>query len=206
MVITRVAAGMTRGHCPPGNRMIFICSIIRPSIPTCRQSGNFSNIRPIFNQNHPAMHLAQINIARMIAPFDSDTMKEFRDFIAPINALAEGSPGFVWRLKDEESDMSSGMETPWHDDMMVVNMSVWEDPESLKTFTYKTVHAYFVQKRKRWFAGLDHPHVALWWIAENTTPTLNTAKAKLDHLQENGPSSAVFTLSKTFEAPKNLLK
>lgn len=146
------------------------------------------------------MHLAQINIARMLAPFESDTMKEFRDFIDPINQLAEGSPGFIWRLKDEETDRSSGMDNPWDDDMMIVNMSVWQDLETLREFTYKTVHAYFVQKRKRWFTGLDHPHVALWWIEEGQTPTLVTARKKLELLQKHGPGPEAFTLSRAFEA------
>ena len=43
-------------------------------------------------------HLAQFNISRLKAPLDDPSLKEFVDFLDPVNAFAEQSPGFVWRL------------------------------------------------------------------------------------------------------------
>lgn len=142
------------------------------------------------------MPLAQINIARMIAPIDSEVMKEFKDFIVPINELAKGSPGFIWRFKDDSSDDTSLLETPWSDDpLMIVNMSVWSSLEELRTFTYTTVHSYFVRSRKKWFHQLDHPHTVLWWVPEGHEPTLEEARGKLDILERNGATAAAFTFA-----------
>ena len=91
------------------------------------------------------MQLAQVNIARMKAPLDDPMMKEFFDFLGPINQLAEDSPGFIWRLKDEEGTSAVNLELPFDDQLLLLNMSVWEDFESLRMFTYKTVHSYFVK-------------------------------------------------------------
>lgn len=46
-------------------------------------------------------HLAQINIARMLAPIEDAIMADFVAQLPPINTLAEESPGFVWRLQSE---------------------------------------------------------------------------------------------------------
>ena len=144
------------------------------------------------------MHIAEINIARMLAPLDSATMKEFRDFIDPINGLAESHPGFVWRYREGAAEQELDPAPPFGDNMIVVNLSVWESPELLGEFTYKTVHSYFVRKRQRWFSGLDHPHVACWWVTEGHVPTIAEAKEKLALLERLGPGEAAFTLGRVF--------
>ena len=108
--------------------------------------------------------LAQINIAKMKAPLDDPMMKEFVDFLGPINKLAEASPGFIWRLKDEEGGPSSNIESPLMDDSILVNMSVWEDLASLKAFSYQTAHTYFIRNGKQWFEKMDRPHRKLGLI------------------------------------------
>lgn len=142
------------------------------------------------------MQIAQINIAKMIAPLDSEVMKEFREFLDPVNQLAESSPGFVWRYTEEE-----GPDTPWaYDDHIVVNLSVWEGIDPLKEFVYNSVHSYFIRSRKKWFSQLGHPHTVLWWVEDGHVPTLDEAKAKLDYLEQHGPSSAAFLFGKFFGA------
>jgi len=140
------------------------------------------------------MHIAEVNIARMIAPIDSATMKEFRDFIIPINELAESSPGFVWRYTDDAATQEAAADPPFGDNMIVVNLSVWESVEQLREFTYHTVHSYFVRKRMRWFSGLGHPHVACWWVAPGTQPSVAEAKARLELLEQTGVGPEAFTL------------
>lgn len=149
------------------------------------------------------MQLAQINIARMRAPLDSALLKEFRDFLQPVNKLAETSPGFVWRYADENAHQ---FEMPWDDDFLIVNLSVWQDAASLQHFTHKTVHAYFVKSRKQWFHQLDHPHYVLWWIDDGHIPTLKEGKAKLDLLAASGPTAAAFQFQHTarFQEPIRL--
>lgn len=135
------------------------------------------------------MQIAQINIAQMLAPLDSTTMKEFHDFLGPINLLAESSPGFVWRYRDEDHPDAAA---PWDDNMLVVNMSVWASLEELQEFTYKTVHSYFIRSRKRWFHQLGHPHTVLWWVEDGHIPTLEEGKARLEQLERDGPTAAGF--------------
>jgi hypothetical protein len=135
------------------------------------------------------MNIAQINIAQMKAPLNSDLMKEFRDFLAPVNLLAESSPGFIWRYQDGNAH---DFEYPWENDMLIVNMSVWENVETLENFTYKTVHSYFLQSKRKWFNQLGHPHSVLWWIEEGHIPTLVEAKAKLTLFEKSGPTKDAF--------------
>ena len=141
------------------------------------------------------MHIAEINVARMLAPLDSAQMKEFCDFIAPINKLAEESPGFIWRYADGADVQENAADPPFGDNMIVINISVWESVETLREFTYKTVHSYFLRKRGRWFTGLDHPHLACWWVAPGTEPTVAEAVARLRTLEREGVGEEAFTLS-----------
>lgn len=145
------------------------------------------------------MHIAQVNIARMLAPLHSNTMKEFRDFIAPINELAESSPGFVWRYTDDAATQEAATDPPFGDNMIIVNISVWESVETLREFTYKTVHSYFVRKRGRWFEGMGHPHLACWWVAPGTQPSVAEAKRRLEILERDGIGPEAFTLGQVVE-------
>lgn len=137
-------------------------------------------------------HLAQINIAHMKAAQDDPIMKEFVDFLDPVNKLAEESKGFVWRLVGESTEPS-----PWTD-MVIINMSIWENIETLKDFTYHTAHSYFVKSRKKWFQHLGTPHYVLWWVEAGRIPTLAEAAEKLDLLKKNGATPEAFTFAKPF--------
>ncbi|MEM1123643.1 MAG: DUF3291 domain-containing protein [Bacteroidota bacterium] len=141
-----------------------------------------------------AQQLAEINIAHMKAAQDDPIMKEFVDFLNPINQLAEESPGFVWRLVGEPTEPS-----PWHH-MVIINMSVWESIEALKHFTYNTVHSYFVRSRKKWFEHMERPHYVMWWVEEGHIPTLAEATKKLELLDKNGPTQAAFTFARPFSS------
>ena len=148
--------------------------------------------------------LAQINIARLLAPLDSPQLKEFSDFLDPVNKLGEESPGFVWRLKDE-TNAATEVETPFDDDMLIVNMTVWETIADLRFFVYNTVHSYFLKSRKKWFSKMEKPHVVLWWVEEGHIPSLEEAKLKLELLEREGPSPAAFSLQTLFDPQGNKL-
>lgn len=102
-------------------------------------------------------HLAQANIARFKASLDDPTMKEFVDFLEPVNRFAEESPGFIWRLKDDQGRAASYLESPFKDEMMAVNISVWADLDALKDFVYGTVHSYFLRNKKNGSTSKDLP-------------------------------------------------
>ncbi|MEM1326248.1 MAG: DUF3291 domain-containing protein [Bacteroidota bacterium] len=145
-------------------------------------------------------HLAEINIARMKGVnIDDPIMQEFVDNLDVINGLAESSPGFVWRLKDE-SDNATDI-NPYNDEQVIVNVSVWEDIESLKQFTYHSHHTDFMKRRKEWFHHYGNHYYAMWWLPESEVPSLEEAVARLTHLQEHGLSDHAFTFKKLFSQP-----
>lgn len=150
--------------------------------------------------------LAQLNIGRLIAPIDSPIVKEFTDFIDPVNAFSEESKGFVWRLKSEDGHSSSYVPTPFSDERIITNMTVWESLDDLKAFTFKTVHTYFLRSRRKWFEKMDTPHLVLWWISRGHEPTLEEGKEKLEYLETNGPTPNAFTIQKAFDAQGTPLK
>jgi hypothetical protein len=145
-------------------------------------------------------HLAEINIAKMKGVDINDPiMKEFVDNLDLVNTLAEKSEGFVWRLKDESSNATNL--NPYNDEQIIVNVSVWENIETLEDYMYKTFHSEFLKRRKEWFLKFGKAHTAMWWIPAGQIPTLEEAVEKLDYLQQNGPSQLVFDLRNKFPAP-----
>lgn len=154
----------------------------------------------------PSHHLAQLNITRLIAPMESPLIKEFRDFLDPVNQLGAESPGFVWRFTEDTDEAISDKETQFPDERVVVNMTVWENLETLHDFVYKTVHSYFLKSRGKWFYKSSEHQVVLWWVPVGHFPDLAEANARLKYLQENGPSPAAFTMAQGFDAEGNPLK
>lgn len=144
-------------------------------------------------------HLAQANIARFKASLDSPVMKEFVDFLEPVNKFAEESSGFVWRLKDDQGRSASYIESPFNDEMMAVNVSLWSDLDSFKGFVYGSVHSYFLRNKKKWFDMKGPSQFVLWWLPEGTIPDLTMAKAKLEALEKNGPAPNAFDMKTLYD-------
>ena len=150
--------------------------------------------------HHPNHYLAQINIAKALAEMDDPIMHGFVSRLDEINALAEQSPGFVWRLKDDDGDATS---LRYFDDpLIIVNMSVWEDVESLKHYTYNTMHVEVFKQRKLWFELFGRPHFVMWWVPVGHVPTAQEAQEKLEYIHQYGPSELAFNFSKTFAPPQ----
>jgi hypothetical protein len=147
--------------------------------------------------------LAEFNISRLKAPLDSPVMKEFVDFLEPVNRFAEESPGYVWRLAAPDGKASSYLPPAYEDERIVTNLTVWEDIESLKNFVYQTVHTYFLRSRKKWFDQVSDRQVVLWWIPRGHIPTLEEAKEKLRCLQETGACPDAFTFQELFDSEGN---
>jgi hypothetical protein len=144
--------------------------------------------------------IAQINIARIIGVNINDpVMREFVDNLDKVNAVAEESEGFVWRLKDENNNATSL--NPYGDEQILINISVWENIESLEKYVYKSFHTDFLRRRKDWFQNFGQASVAMWWIPAGLVPTIEEAVAKLDHLQKNGASEQAFNFKKRFPPP-----
>ena len=144
-------------------------------------------------------HLAQINIALAKAAMDDPLMSGFVARLEDINKLADGSPGFVWRLQTEYGDATALQ--PYNDDRIIVNMSVWETPEQLKDYVYRSVHSKVMRQRKKWFEKFDKMYYAMWWIPAGHIPTIEEAKERLEYLQKHGESKYSFSFSKLYPSP-----
>ncbi len=142
------------------------------------------------------MHLAQLNIATAKYDLEALEMKEFMDNLDPINAIAESSSGFVWRLQDENGDATAIQ--AFEDPRTIVNMSVWQSIDSLKDFMFRTHHKSFLTRKKEWFEKATEDTYVLWWIPEGTIPTIKEAIEKLNDLRENGDSPQAFTFKSNF--------
>jgi hypothetical protein len=143
------------------------------------------------------VHLAQLNVGRLRAPMDDPRIDDFRENLDRINELAEASPGYVWRLQDESGN-ATGIK-PYGDDLEIVNLTVWASVEALADFTYRTGHVEFLRRRREFFEAASQPILCLWWVPEGTTPSVEDAIARLDHLRAHGPSPTAFTFTQRFE-------
>jgi Domain of unknown function (DUF3291) len=144
--------------------------------------------------------LAQLNIGRMLAPLDSPQLKGFADGLDHINTLAEAAPGFLWRLKDEETDDATSFRI-FDDDWVLVNMSVWQSPEALRTFVYDDAHRSYLRRRREWFERLDEAVTVLWWVPAGHRPNLAEARDRLEHLRKHGTTQYAFALADKVPAP-----
>jgi hypothetical protein len=142
--------------------------------------------------------LAQLNVAALKAPLDSPVLKDFVDNLERINALAESSPGFVWRLVGDGNDATSLR--PLGDDV-IVNLTVWQDVESLRRYVYKSAHVEIMKRRREWFTRMGKAYLAMWWVPKGHVPTVAEAVAKLEHLRAHGPTPEAFTFGEAFSAP-----
>lgn len=150
--------------------------------------------------NENAWHLAQINIAKIIGEDITDpVMKKFVAQLDEINALAEGSPGFIWRLKDDSNNATKL--NPYGDQTIIINISVWESLDHLIQFVYHGRHADVLRKRRDWFVNFGKPFTALWYLKAGDVPTIEEGVARLKALQEDGPTPYAFDFKTKFSAP-----
>ncbi|TGG95067.1 DUF3291 domain-containing protein [Natronospirillum operosum] len=142
--------------------------------------------------------LAQLNIARLLAPLDSPQLADFVANLDRINALAESSPGFVWRLQTEEGDATS---IDYFGDDKIVNMSVWESIEALHDYVYRSAHVEVLRRKKEWFHTMAEAHMVLWWVPAGHLPSIEEAAVKLALFNEQGPTEQAFSFKQPFPAP-----
>ncbi len=134
------------------------------------------------------MHLAELNVGKFRYPTTDARMAGFMQNLDLVNRLAERSPGFVWRLKDETNNATNFRVG----DDIAVNLSVWEDAKSLENFVFNTIHAKFYRKKENWFEVSEQTHLVFWYVEPGQLPTLDEAWSRLIDLQNNGPSERAF--------------
>jgi hypothetical protein len=141
-------------------------------------------------------HLAQLNIAKLKYGIDDPELADFVARLDDINALADESPGFVWRLQTEEGDATA---IDYFGADYLVNMSVWQDVESLREYAFRSAHKEVLARRNEWFDRMEDAYSVLWWIPAGTIPSIEQAGERLDSLRANGPNPRAFTFKQIFE-------
>ena len=149
-------------------------------------------------------HLAQVNTAKMNADLDDPIMSGFVQRLDEINALADGSKGFVWRFQTEAGDAT--YLRPFDDKQILFNMSVWETLEDIKDYVYTSKHVELLKSKANWFKKLGEAHLALWWIQEGHMPSVEEALEKLRLIKAKGPSPDAFTFAEPYPRPNKMLQ
>jgi hypothetical protein len=145
-------------------------------------------------------HLAELNVALLRQPLDHPDTAEFVEALDAVNALADSSPGFVWRLVDESGQSSSYVRAA-DDPLFIINLSVWEAPDSLHDFVFRTAHTPFLRRRREWFQRMDDAFLVCWWVPVGHRPTVDEALDGLDRLRRDGVTGHAFTLRDRHPAP-----
>ena len=141
-------------------------------------------------------HLAQVNVARARGQPDEPVMAEFMAALTEINALAERSPGFVWRLQTEDGDATAIR--PYGDSLILINLSVWRDLDALREYVFRSDHAGYMRRRREWFERFERVYVAMWWVLAGHIPTIGEAVERLAHLEAHGPTPSAFGFAQPF--------
>jgi hypothetical protein len=144
-------------------------------------------------------HLAQYNLARLVAPLDDPLIADFVAALDRVNRLGDCSPGFVWRHQTEDGNSTSIRVRG--DPLIIINFTVWEDAESLFEFTYRSDHAEVYRRRREWFEAPAEAHLVLWWIPAGHEPTVDEGEERLDYLRAHGPTAHAFTFKQRFARP-----
>jgi hypothetical protein len=146
-----------------------------------------------------AFQIAQLNVGRAVAPLDDARMAGFMSRLDEINALAERSEGFVWRLQTESGNATDVKVAD--DPLFIINLTLWESPDALFDFTYRSDHKTVFTRRFDWFERSVGPNVVLWWQPAGTIPTIEDALRRLRLLADKGPTPEAFTFKQQFASP-----
>jgi hypothetical protein len=144
-------------------------------------------------------HVAQYNIARLLAPLDDPRIADFAANLERVNTLGDRRPGFVWRLQTEDGTSTSVRVRD--DPLIIVNLTVWEAIEPLFEFAYHGEHVEFFRRRFEWFERPSEPTLVMWWVPAGHLPSIEECEERLDYLHAHGPTPRAFTFKQRFSPP-----
>lgn len=138
----------------------------------------------------PEHHIAELNIARLKYEISDPRVSDFVNNLNRVNAVAERSEGFVWRLVE---DAAKGETSVIMDDPRVIpNLSVWRDVVSLENFVFQTVHRRIYARRADWFGTMEKMHFVMWSVPAGHQPDLTEGLERLERLNTQGASGEAF--------------
>lgn len=139
------------------------------------------------------MHLAELNIGRLVAPPGDPRVQEFMDNLDRVNGLGKRMPGFVWMMEGSGEPGTGNTENAIGGDVQfVTNLTVWQDVPSLERFVFGTIHKQFMDRKAEWFELLSDQHFVMWWVPEGHRPTQDEALERLEHRKIHGDSDQAF--------------
>ena len=144
-------------------------------------------------------HIVQLNVGRILAPTDSAQLAEFMAALDEINARADATPGFIWRLQSDSGNATDIRVS--EDPNFLVNMSVWASIEPLFEFVYRSAHTAVMARRRHWFEKPTEAYQVLWWVPAGHVPSVREALDRLDHVRRHGPTPQAFTFSRRYPPP-----
>ena len=147
-------------------------------------------------------HLAQVNVGRLRAPVDDPFSRTSSPVSIASNALADRAPGFVWRLQTADGN-ATAIRPVDDDELLAINMSVWESVEALADYVYRSDHATFLRRRREWFERFGTSYLALWWTPMGTIPAVSEAMERIARLDRLGPTPGPFTFKHRFAPPND---
>lgn len=138
--------------------------------------------------------LAEFNFGTLRYPWDDPRIAGFQDAVDQVNAIGARSPGFVWRMPDDDMEAAQyDPDGPFRDGPHTAStLSVWESPASLYRFVTKTLHARIMQGAPDWFVPGDSGHLVCWWVDAGVRPTVAEGMAQWRRLQEHGETENMF--------------
>ena len=141
-------------------------------------------------------HVAQFNFGRLKADWDDPAVAPFVKALGGMSTLARRSPGFVWRMPDEEMEAAQlDPHGPLGGDPRIAStLSVWETVEQLRHFVHDTLHGRYLLRRLEWFEPHDGQAYVLWHIEPGHRPGIEEAADRLAHLARHGPTAHAFEL------------
>lgn len=139
-------------------------------------------------------HLAEFNIGILKHDWDDPRVKDFVDGLDLVNAVAARSPGFVWRLSDDDMDVAQNdQDGPLGGNPRTAStLSVWESVAALEAFVWNTVHRQFYARKDEWYDLSDALRFVMWWVPKGHRPTIAEAADRFRMLEINGPSNKAF--------------
>ena len=147
------------------------------------------------------MHLAELNVGRLLAATDDPRVAEFMQNLDRINGLGKRMPGFVWMMEGSGEPGTGNTEAKIEGDPQYVsNLTVWEIVEALETFVWGTIHKQFYEKRAEWFEVMGDMHFVMWWVPKGHQPSLEEALERLAYLRDHGDTDHAFGWSYLKEA------
>ena len=139
-------------------------------------------------------HLAEFNLGVLRHDWDDPRVKGFGDGLDLVNGAAARSPGFVWRLGDDEMDAAQNAADGalGGNPRTASTLAVWESGEALEHFVWNTVHKRFYDRKDEWYAPTDALRLVMWWVPEGHRPTVTEAMARFRKLEAQGDTDEAF--------------